>query len=77
MSYTDFLDLLKQNTGNKLNEYKHLCRFCLAYQPCGIDISENVCNHKQKQQRDAVLNSYIIITKQYVSKMTLLLMTHG
>lgn len=64
MSYTDFLTLLKENTGDTLVDYKGLCRFCLENQSHGIDMSDD--NSSSKQQIDAILNNYIIITKQYV-----------
>lgn len=64
MIYTDFLSLIRQNTSNKLDDYKDLCRFCLSYQPDGIFISENVYNNENWQ--DAILNDYFIVTKQHV-----------
>lgn len=64
-SYCEFLTLLKENTGSKLDDYKTLCRLCLKNQSNGIDISATDCN--TKEQRDVLLNNYILITKRYVS----------
>ncbi len=63
MNYIDFLALLKENTKDKLDNYKELCRFCLDYQSNGIDIGDNC---RSTQQRDDILNNYVNITKQYV-----------
>ncbi|XP_037050886.1 zinc finger protein 25-like [Bradysia coprophila] len=64
-SYTDFVALIKENTNNKLDDYKGLCRFCLGNQSQIFDMGDANCYTKQ-QQRDAISNNYFIVTKQYL-----------
>lgn len=64
MNFNDFFALIKENTSNRLQNYKELCRFCLQHKSDGIDISAD--NYNTSQQRDTLLNNHLIITKQYV-----------
>lgn len=64
MDYADFVALIKQNTSDRLNEYKGLCRFCLKNKSQGIDISDD--NYNTKQNRDTIYDNYVAITKQHV-----------
>ncbi|KAJ6645910.1 Zinc finger protein, partial [Pseudolycoriella hygida] len=56
------LHRLKKNTGNKVDNYKGLCRFCLAMRSDGIDVGKD--SKQQREQRESILSSYSVITKQ-------------
>lgn len=73
MIYTEFLTLMKENTIDNLDEYRELCRICLANQPNGFDIADdNIDCESKREQRDTILNNYIIVMKQSVSVIDLL-----